>query len=132
MNRLKGEISSITTEGNLSLVTITCGEITLKSVIIEKPGTVPYLKTGHPVNILFKETEVVIGKNTELPISLQNRIPCKIDRIESGKLLSKIVLKTSTDEIVAIITSNAVEQLALEPGLPVLAMIKTNEIMLSE
>ena len=132
MNRLQGEITSIDTEGNLSLVGISYRDISLKSIIIEKPGTVSYLKLGHSVNILFKETEVFIGKNTELPVSIQNRIPCTISGIEKGKLLSKIVMKSMSDEIVSVITTHAVEQLGLATDETVLAMIKTNEIMLSE
>jgi molybdate transport system regulatory protein len=132
MNRLKGEIISINSEGNLSLVAISYGGITLKSIIIEKPGTAPYLKSGHPVNILFKETEVVIGKNIDHPISIQNRIPCTVSFIERGKLLSKVAMKSSSDEIISVISTHAVDQLALQKGDAVLAMIKTNEIMLSE
>ena len=132
MNKLQGEIASISTEGNLSMVGILYRNILLKTIIIEKPGSVPYLRTGNKINILFKETEVVIGHDTDHKISLQNRIPCTIIKIERGKLLSKIILSCFSEEIVSVISTHAVEQLNLSIGKNVIAMIKTNEIMLSE
>lgn len=132
MNKLKGEIASVNTEGNLSLVGIRFGEILLKTIIIEKPGSVPYLKPGSMINVLFKETEVVIGKDTDHAISLQNRIPCTIENIEKGKLLSKLTLKCHDEKILSVISTHAVEQLSLKNGDRVVAMVKTNEIMLSE
>ena len=132
MNRLRGEIKKITTEGNLSMVEIQYGSISLKTIIIEKLGSVPYLFPGNNVYLLFKETEVVIGKDPGLQISLQNRIACKITGIEKGKLLSKLSLSSGPDEIKSVISTHAVEQMDLNTGDPVIAMVKTNEIMLSE
>lgn len=132
MNLLPGTIQSIHTHGNLSLVTIGVGDILLKSIIIEKAGSVSYLKVGYPVKVLFKESEVVIGKSDPLLVSMQNRIPVIIRRIEVGVLMSRLVLESRTGDITSIITSDAVRQLDLRPGDPVTAMIKTNEIMLSE
>ncbi len=132
MNQLTGEIKSITTEGNLSMVGISYEDIMLKTVIIEKVGSVPYLKPGKSIQVLFKETEVVIGLNIDRQISLQNRIPCTIMKIEQGKLLSKLILKCFRDAITSIISTHAVKQMALKEGMQVTAMVKTNEIMLSE
>ncbi len=132
MNRLTGEIKSITTEGNLSMVGIGYEDITLKTVIIEKPGSVPYLKIGNKINVLFKETEVVIGLNIDRQVSLQNRVPCTIKKIDKGKLLSKLILNCYHDEIISIISTHAVDEMELKEGMQVTALVKTNEIMLSE
>ena len=131
MNSLSGKIKDITTEGDLSLVKIEVRDIEFKSIVVEKPQTATYLKIGNQVNILFKETEVIIGHPSIDNISLQNRIMCRIIDIKKGKLLSELQLSFDKLLVRAIITSNAVDQLDLQTGKEVLALIKTNEIMLS-
>lgn len=132
MNCLQGKVESLNVYNNLTLATIKVGDVLMKSIVIETPETCPYLVVGKPIMVLFKETEVVIGKGNNLEISLQNRFECTIKHIKKGVLLSKLTLSTQGTEIFSIITSNAVEQLELVVGHQVLAMIKTNEIMLSE
>lgn len=131
MNSLSGKIKDITTEGDLSLVKIEVRDIEFKSIVVEKPQTTTYLKIGNQVNILFKETEVIVGHPSTDNISLQNRILCRIIDIKKGKLLSELQLSFDKLLVRAIITSNAVDQLDLQTGKEVLALIKTNEIMLS-
>jgi len=132
MNTLTGKITKIETEGHLSLVSVNVGDLILKSIVIETPATVSYLKIGNRINLLFKETEVVISKHPDVLISLQNQIPCKITRIENGKLLCKLDLQFQKHNLTSIITSNAVKNLALNVDDDVTAMVKTNEMMLSE
>lgn len=132
MNILKGKIVSVVTHDNLSLVNINIGKTRLTSVIIETPKTADYLKEGNEINVLFKETEVIIGKNINHNISLQNRFSCTIKNIVRGKLLSRLELNFNDLNISSIITTNAVNQLDLKQGEEVVAMVKTNEIMLSE
>ncbi len=131
MNNLPGTISSIETHGNLTLVKIDISNISFTSIVIETPDTVDYLKIGRGINVMFKETEVIIGKG-KAQISLQNRIPTRIIAIKKGQLLSQITLQYNDHSLSSIITSNAVDQLELTPGTEVIAMVKTNEVMLSE
>ncbi len=131
MNRLKGNIEDIKIEGSLSLVSLNCGGTILKSIVIETPTSAPYLKIGNTVQLIFKETEVVITKDTELNISMQNKLKGKITTIENSKLLSEITFTSVKEELSAIITSDAVFQLQLSVGDEITALIKTNEIMLS-
>lgn len=132
MNCLKGHIKEINVEGKLSLVSVDLGTYICSAIVIETPETASYLKIDNPVKLLFKETEVIIAKGEALEISLQNRILGRVQSIESGALLSRLVIASEVGEIVSIITSNAVKQLKLEEGTEVTAMIKTNEVMLEE
>ncbi len=133
MNSLNGHIKEVQVNGSLSLVTVELSDqIMFKAIIIETPETVSYLTVGHLVKILFKETEVIIGKDIKHLISLQNQVRGLVKSIERGLLLSNILINTPAGDISAIITTNAVDQLGLEEELNVCAMIKTNEIMLSE
>jgi len=132
MNALKGEISAIEVHGKLSLVSINLGVTTFKSIVIETPDTAGYLQEGKSITVLFKETEVVIGRQGKQQISLQNRLDCEITSLEKGELLSKLRLQRQDLEITSVITTNAVNHLNLSEGSQVTAMVKTNEVMLSE
>ena len=131
MNTLRGKISSIQTKGNISLVKVQVGDSQLTSVIIETPQSATYLFEGNELNVLFKETEVVIGKGKEIPISLQNKLTCKVEKVEVGALLGKVILKHPKGIIRSVITANAIRQLDIKVGDEVTALIKTNEVMLS-
>jgi len=131
MNILKGKIDSVNENGQLSLVKVSVGKLTFTAIVIDTPGSAPYLSSGNDVNVIFKETEVIISTGQRPQISLQNKIPGIVHSIESGELLSKLVLETEVGRIKSIITHRAVSQLELEVGSKVVAMIKTNEIMLS-
>lgn len=133
MNKFSGRISDIQVSGSLSLVAVKLSEsLTLKAIIIATPATTDYLKLGNAINILFKETEVVMGTAAEHAISLQNRIPATVSQIEQGQLICKLRLQTEMGEIISIISTNAVKNLALKVNSKVMAMIKLNEMMLSE
>ena len=131
MNRLSGKIKFIKSDEYFSIVEIDVNGVILNSIIIETPETVSFLKIGSPMNIMFKESEVSIAKNLSGKISLQNKIPCFVKKIERGKLLSKIFLDCKGSTINSIITTTAVEQLELKINDEVLAMVKTNEVMLA-
>lgn len=130
MNIIKGKIDIIESYDSLSLVRMKAGDFHFTTIVIETPETADYLTPGGKINILFKETEVLICRKPCPQISLQNRIEGSIKEIRRGKLLSQITLSTGIGEVRSIITSHAVRQLDLKEQDIVIAMIKTNEIML--
>ena len=132
MNQLPGEIESIETKDNLSLVSVKVGTTILSAIVIKTPQTASYLKIGNPIQVIFKATEVTVGLGYVHHISLQNRLAGEVVAIESGQLLSRLALKTSVGMIFSIITTKAVNQLQLRVGSKIMAMVKTNEVMLTE
>ena len=131
MNSLQGKISKIEVSGKMSLVSIKVGETDFKSIVIETPDTVDYLVEGGDILVLFKETEVIIGTGNSFQISLRNKIAGRIIDLEIGSLLASVTLDTAVGTIVSIITANAVKNLGLTVGSEVMAMVKTNEILLA-
>ncbi len=133
MNSLNGHITHIKVNGSLSLVTIGLGKnATIQSIVIETPKTATYLQTGKPVKVFFKETEVIIGNNENHAITLQNRILGTIEEIEKGTLLSKVSIDSDAGKLISVISTDSCEYLNLKKGDMVFAMVKLNEIMLSE
>lgn len=131
MNVFNGKIDSIQVFQNLTHVRVKVKDYLFSTVVIDTPESATYLMTGHAVKILFKETEVVIGRGDVSNISLQNKIEGEVKHLEKGALLSKIIIHTAIGEIGSIITTNAVNQLEIIAGIRVFAMIKSNELMLS-
>lgn len=131
MNTLLGNIIEINTEGSLSLVKIKVQNSVLTSIVIDTPETAPYLQTGNSIQLLFKETEVILAKNITGVISLQNKMDCTIDSFEKGTLLCKIIMRFGTYTMASVITRAAFDQLAIQENDEITAMIKTNEISLS-
>ena len=132
MNILKGTIEKLTVSGSLTLIGIKVDTVNMSAIVIDTPKTAPYLKVGNTITVVFKETEVIIGKGNTDEISLRNKFKGTIEVLESKELLSKISIKTNVGKISSIITTNAVKQLQLELGTAVTAMVKTNEILISE
>ncbi len=133
MNTLKGKITNIKTEGKLSLVEVhLMGFYTLTSILIETPETATYLREGTEVKALFKETDVVIAYSRPR-ISLENCLPCIITDIERGVLLSRITLEFERlYTFTALITTSVVDEIELEVGKGVKALMKPDDIMLAE
>lgn len=134
MNNVEGHISALEVSGSFSLVSVDFpGNITLKAIVIETPETADYLVVGGRIQMLFKETEVVIGlAGMEAGISLENQIAGQVESVEEGTLLCRVQIGTAIGLLQAVISSQAATRLGLEKGLPVIAMVKLNEIMLSE
>tara|TARA_R110000765_G_scaffold243995_1_gene346341 strand:+ start:29 stop:427 length:399 start_codon:yes stop_codon:yes gene_type:complete len=132
MNILTGKITNLEVNGSLSLVSCLVNDLLFKAIVIETPETAAYLKKENSIKLLFKETEVIMATGDTSNISLQNKITGTVISIEKGKLLSQIVINSAVGTITSVITSGAVEQLNIQVGNQVTAMIKTNEILLSE
>ena len=77
MNKLPAIITHIESADYISLVDLQVNTDIFSCVIIETPETAPYLFIGNKVHILFKETEVSIGKGFSGGISLRNRLHSK-------------------------------------------------------
>jgi len=131
MNILKGTIENLKVNGSLTFVNVVVNNQKISAILIDTPSSEPFLKIGNEISVIFKETEVIIGKGNVNNISLQNKFFGKITRIISKNVLSKITINTAVGNISSIITTNAVNQLNLSENCEVTAMIKTNEIMLS-
>ncbi|GGK41238.1 MULTISPECIES: TOBE domain-containing protein [Flavobacteriaceae] len=132
MNILKGTIEKLTVSGSLTLIGIKVNTTDMSAIVIDTPKTAPFLKAGNTITVVFKETEVIIGKGNTDEISLRNKFKGTIELLESKELLSKLTINTNVGKISSIITTNAVKQLKLKLGTAVTAMVKTNEILISE
>lgn len=132
MNRLRGLISGIESNGHISLVDVTVGADTFSAILLESPDNVAYLRLGNEVQVLFKATEVSLAKELNGLLSLRNRIRGKVSEIRHGAILSEVVFEYQGQSLRSIVTSRAVKCLDLDEGDEVDALIKANEVSLTE
>ncbi len=132
MNRLRGRIAAVESNGHMSLVDVTVGADAFTALLLETPQDAPYLVAGNAVDILFKETEVSLAKNLSGEISLRNRVRGIVRDIRRGTLLSEVVLDCHEHAISSVITSRAAARLNLQVGDAVEALVKANEVSLAE
>ncbi len=130
MNSINCIVDKVLQSGKVYQVELHGGELKFKVLILE--SDLAHTSPGESLRLLFKETEVSIGKTADLEISLSNRIPGTIVSLEKGVLLSRVVLNSNVGEIHSIITSQSVERLNLEKGMEAVAYIKTNDVMLAK
>lgn len=132
MNRLRGQISGIESNGHISLVDVSVDGETFVAILLEAPQNAPYLQVGNEVDVLFKETEVSLAKNLSGLISLRNRIHGKVRQIRHGEILSEVVLDYRGQPLTSIVTSRSIVRLDIKEGDEVEALIKANEVSLME
>ena len=132
MNILKGKIIDIQTYNSLSYVEIEIrNHLTMVTVVLDVPNESSYLVVNKEVEVYFKESEVIISKSIDIQISVHNKIPCIVQSIQKGVILSEIILSCFDFEIKSIITTKLVEKIQLQENDEVLALINNNEISLS-
>lgn len=130
MNKLTGKIVLVETSPHMSMVDIDVDGDVFSSIVLETPATAAYLKKGSSVNLLFKETEVSIGKNLTGLISLRNRFKATIKNLEKSDILTKVFLNYKGKAIISIISTRSAQKLALAEGDEVEWLVKTNEVSL--
>ena len=130
MNKLTGKIILIVSSPHMSMVDVDVDGDVFSSIVLETPATGSYLKEGVEITLLFKETEVSIGKNLSGMISLRNRFKARVKGVEKSDILSKISLEYRSKKIVSIISTRSVDKLGLMAGDEVEWLVKTNEVSL--
>jgi len=132
MNILQGNISRITNNGNLTLVDVNVKGLLVTAIMIGNPGKVRYLKCGEPIELLFNESEVSVGKDNNGSLSVLNHLICTVEEIVTGKIFTLIHMLFQGEKIVALIPSRSVKIMELKKGDEITAYIKINEVFLKE
>ena len=115
MNKLTGFIKEIKSCDDIVQISIDVKGKTFTSLILSSNET---YKLGEKINILFKETEVMIA-TVSSKISARNAFICKITEINE-------------DKIVSIITKNALLDLNCKEDEEFMWFVKSNEITIQK
>lgn len=128
MNRLAGRILAIESADGIHLIDVDIGhDRTCTATVIT--DTLTGCTPGQRVSVLFKETEVALARDLAGTLSLRNRLACTVRHVDAGRILARIVLDCEGDPLESVITTRAARQLALAPGVAVLALVKASEVI---
>ncbi len=62
-------------------------------------------------------------------MSTRNRLPAKVTEVVKGAAAAKVSLRIGEDHMVALITRESADELGLEPGQQVMALVKATDVM---
>lgn len=129
MNKIQAVIDAIEAHEGITRILLTSGEKKLTAITLELSSA---FKIGNQANVIFKETEVGIAKNLSGEISFSNLFRGIVSSIKKGIILSCVSIDVDGASIGSIITTSAVEKLALHVGDEVEVFIKSTEVSLEE
>ncbi len=129
MNRLDAVVTALESEERLSIVSFLSGDTPLRMMALElgfelAPGSVAVLGC--------KASNVAIAKGLEGGLSISNRLTCKVESLEKGAVLCRVLLRFGTTLLESIITRTSAESMALQEGETVQALIKASELSILE
>jgi molybdate transport system regulatory protein len=131
-NQLKGSVTQII-EGKVNdEVVIDVSGTTFKAVITKEAVTEMGLASGSEVYAIIKESFVMVAKDKPGKISTRNVIETTISDIIEGAVNCELKLSLGNATLTAIITEEAVKELALAKGDTVYALIKASSIILAQ
>ena len=65
-----------------------------------------------------------------MKLSTRNRMPGVITEIVKGEVAAQVELRVGDNHLVALVTRESVDELGLEPGQEVVALVKATDVML--
>ncbi|WP_171107364.1 MULTISPECIES: TOBE domain-containing protein [Streptomyces] len=89
------------------------------------------LTEGSAVRALIKSTEVALATGAVDGLSIRNRLRGTVLGVGTGGAMASVKVATEGGELTSAITKDAVDDLGLAPGAPVVALIKATEVSLA-
>ncbi|MFJ3640051.1 molybdopterin-binding protein [Streptomyces sp. NPDC090108] len=89
------------------------------------------LAEGSPVRAMMKATEVALATGHVQGVSIRNQIPGTVSDVAEGGAMAAVKVHVDGGELTAAITRDAVTDLGLVAGSPVVALIKSTEVALA-
>jgi len=129
MNRFIAQVVEIKNCDNLHIVKFALfrDELSMMSLDINEN-----IGVGTKVELIVKPTHVAIAKDFSGEVSYSNRLPCTVESINNGELLSSVKLDFHGIILESIITLNAVNRMDLRVGDSVTAFIKASDLSIGE
>lgn len=90
------------------------------------------LKVGDDIYFVFKASNVIIAIDNGMKLSARNRIKGIVKQIIKGSVNSEVKISVENAVITSIVTNRAVEDLQLQEGKEVLAVVKASDIIVGK
>ncbi|MEU4657157.1 TOBE domain-containing protein [Streptomyces sp. NPDC023723] len=131
-NQLPGTVTAVTPGEAMATVRIRLADgQDLTAAITREAADDLALAPGSAVRALVKSTEVSLATASVTGLSLRNRLPGTVTALTAGDAMAAVKISVEGAELTAAITRDAADDLALAPGLPVVALVKSTEVALA-
>jgi molybdate transport system regulatory protein len=131
-NQLPGTVTAVTPGAAMATVRIRlAGGQDLTAAITREAADDLALAPGSAVRALVKSTEVSLATASVAGLSLRNRLPGTVTALTAADAMAAVKISVEGAELTAAITRDAADDLALAPGLPVVALVKSTEVALA-
>jgi molybdate transport system regulatory protein len=133
-NQLAGTVQRIQKGGVNDLVELALpGGARVAAVVTRDSVTSLELAVGRPAIALIKASSVIVAGGEEPPrLSARNRLAGRVARVKRGAVDSEVVIDLQAGvSIAAIVTHEAVRELALAKGRPASAIFKASSVILA-
>ncbi|MFF0502113.1 molybdopterin-binding protein [Streptomyces fimicarius] len=131
-NQIPGTVTSLTTGEAMAAVKVRLagGQDVTAAITTESVNDLG-LAEGSEVTTLVKSTEVSLATGPLQGISIRNQIAGTVTGISTGKAMASVKIDVEGGALTAAITKDAVDELHLAVGSPVVALIKSTEVSLA-
>ncbi|MET7613237.1 TOBE domain-containing protein [Streptomyces seoulensis] len=89
------------------------------------------LAEGSAVRALMKATEVALATERVRGLSIRNQLPGTVDSVALGGAMATVTVRVDGGVLTAAVTREAVTDLGLTAGSPVVVLIKSTEVSLA-
>ena len=129
-NQLKGTIANITEGAVNGVVTISCGEETIKADITMEAIKDLGLAEGKEAYAIVKATNVMFATAKIAGISARNQLAGKIVAVKEGAVNGHVTIELADGNCVSgSITNAAIQELGLAEGQDAVAIIKATDVI---
>jgi molybdopterin-binding protein len=130
MNILPATISRLSINGNLTWVRTAIGNFIFQVIIIGNPENRLYLEEGAPIELLFNEAEVILGKDPSEKLCIPNQFSCKILSVVEGIMFTQVFLELAGHTISALLPRDGGESFSFQAGESLQIYLRPNDIFL--
>lgn len=130
-NQLSGTVESVTRGAVMAAVKTRLGggQELVAAVTLEAAQELG-LTTGTPVTALVKSTEVALATAPVSGVTIRNQLAGTVEAIALGGVMASVKVSVAGAELTSVVTKEAVEDLMLTEGSPVVALVKSTEVSL--
>ncbi|MEU6914692.1 TOBE domain-containing protein [Streptomyces olindensis] len=131
-NQLPGVVTAVTPGEVMATVRVRLtGGQDLTAAITREATEDLRLAPGTAVRALVKSTEISLATAPVEGLSIRNRLAGTVQDVTAGDAMASVRVTVEDGALTAAITKDAADDLALSPGTPVVALIKSTEVALA-
>lgn len=131
-NRLHGKIVNIIRGKIHAHVQILWKEVLLSVIITSVSCDDMHLSAGDRICVIIKGTDIMLAKSISGILSARNRTRGLVKQIIRGDVLSKVLIESQGDVLHAIITNASLDEMKINSGDEITAIVKSTELILSK